>query len=531
MGAWAIPKDVFSLYLAHNHFYHVRAGLLMKTSTHCLRRVLFQVIITLTILTALYSQPKTITILHTNDMHASFIPHEAFWVKENPKPLVGGMNELSFAVDSLRRMKSATLLLDAGDVMTGNPITEYAYRGAEGGALFEMLNRIGYELWTPGNHDFDISSANLRKLTTIATFPTVSANILDTLNHFPVNNKEYVVIEKNGLKIGIIGIMSDDFYNLVNQNSSAGIKILPSIETLKRLAALLRPQTDLLIALTHQGVDEDSILAMNVQGLDVIVGGHSHTRLRHPKKVNGVLIVQTGSNCENLGVLDLKVENHHVISYDGSLVQLWYNAARPKTGLSAFIDSVKMVIDKDYSKVIATLKTDWNRGHGESGIGNFIADAQREAVQTDVSFMNSSGIRKDMTAGPITKKDIFEILPFHNLLTTFRVSGSQLRTMIDTIVKNHGNVQTSGIQCEWQKKENGGIEFLKIIVNGQPLEDSKTYTCVASDYMMGISEKYFGIKIGTITILNQTVFSAIENKVRAMKEISSEIEYRIHEVK
>jgi len=99
-----------------------------------------------------------------------------------------------------------------------------------------------------------------------------------------------------------------------------------------RRSALLHPQTDLLIALTHQGVDEDSILAMKVQGLDVIVGGHSHTRLKHPKIVNGVLIVQTGSDCENLGVLDLKLEKHHVISYDGSLIQLWYNAARPKTG-------------------------------------------------------------------------------------------------------------------------------------------------------------------------------------------------------
>jgi len=103
--------------------------------------------------------------LHTNDIHASFVPHEAVWVKENPKPLVGGFNELSFVVDSLRHVKPVTLLLDAGDVMTGNPITEYTYGGAEGGALFEMMNRIGYELWTPGNHDFDISSANLRKLT------------------------------------------------------------------------------------------------------------------------------------------------------------------------------------------------------------------------------------------------------------------------------------------------------------------------------------------------------------------------------
>ena len=369
--------------------------------------VMLQMIILSTAITTLFCQPKTITILHTNDIHASFLPHEAFWVKESPKPLVGGFNELSFVVDSLRHVKSSTLLLDAGDVMTGNPITEYTYRGAEGGALFEMMNRIGYELWTPGNHDFDISSSNLRKLTAVAKFPTVSANILDTLNQFPVNNKEYAIIEKNGFKIGVIGIMSDDFYNLVNQNSSAGIKILPSIETVKRLVALLYPQTDLLIALTHQGVDEDSILAMNVQGLDLIVGGHSHTRLRHPKRVNGVLIVQTGSNLENLGVLDVTMEKHHVILYDGNLIQLWYNASRPKTELSSFIDSMKQVIDQDYSKVIATLKTDWKREHGESGIGDFIADAQREAVNADVSFMNSSGIRKDLSSRTNHKKGYF----------------------------------------------------------------------------------------------------------------------------
>jgi 2',3'-cyclic-nucleotide 2'-phosphodiesterase (5'-nucleotidase family) len=506
-------------------------GFIMKISARWLTRTKLQLIITVTALTALFCQPKTITILHTNDMHASFIPHEAFWVKENPKPLVGGFNELSFAVDSVRRVKPSTLLLDAGDVMTGNPITEYTYGGAEGGALFEMMNRIGYELWTPGNHDFDISAANLRKLTAIAKFPTISANILDTLNQFPVNNKEYLIVEKNGLKIGIIGIMSDDFYNLVNQNSGAGIKILPTIETVQRLAALLQPRTDLLIALTHQGVDEDSILATKVEGLDVIVGGHSHTRLKHPKRVNGVLIVQTGSNCENLGVLDLKVEKHHVVSYDGSLIPLWYDAARPRTDLSSFIDSLKLVIDQDYSKVIATLKTDWNRGRGESGIGNFIADAQREAAGADAGFMNSSGIRKDLAAGPITKRDIFEILPFRNILVTFKLTGKQIRSMIEFSLTEHTGVQTSGIQCEWRKKVDGGIEFTSFLVNGKPLDENKTYIGAASDYMMGESEKYFGLKPLKLTVLNQTVFSAIEMKVRAAKEISSEIEHRLKLVK
>jgi 2',3'-cyclic-nucleotide 2'-phosphodiesterase (5'-nucleotidase family) len=477
------------------------------------------------------AQPKTITILHTNDMHASFVPHEAFWVKENPKPLVGGFNALSFAVDSIRHIKTATLLVDAGDVMTGNPITEYTYGGAEGGALFEMMNRIGYELWTPGNHDFDISSANLRKLTNVAKFPTISANILDSLNQYPINNKEYTIIEKNGIKIGIIGVMSNDFYNLVNQNSSAGIKILPPIETVKRLAAQLDPQTDLLIALTHQGVKEDSVLAVNVQGLDLIIGGHSHSRLKHPLKINGTLIVQTGSNCENLGVLDLTVEKHKIISYDGNLLPLWYNSAHPKTELSNFIDSIKTKIDEDYSAVIATLKTDWTNSRGESSVGNFIADAQREAAGADVGFMNSSGIRKNLSAGPITKRDLFEILPFRNLLMKFELTGRQIRSIVEYYINEHPNIQTSGIECEWEQKLDGSIKFNKCLVNGKQLDENKTYIGTASDYMMGEAKKYFGIETPKLTYINQTVFAAIEKKVRETKEISSSVENRIRKFK
>ena len=433
---------------------------------------------------ALLAQPKTITILYTNDIHASFIPHEVSLAKDTPKLLIGGFNELSFAVDSLRHVKTATLLLNAGDVMTGNPITEYSYSGAAGGALFEMMNLIGYEAWAPGNHDFDISSANLRKLTDIAKFPTISANILDTCDNFPVNNKECVIIEKNGLKIGIIGVMSSEFYGLVNKNSGAGIKILPPIETVRRLAAKLDPQTDLLIALTHQGAGADLILAMNVQGLDLIVGGHSHTQLKHPKRVNDVLIVQTGSNCDNLGVLDLTVEKRRIIAYDGKLLPLLYNSARLKTKLSNFIDSIKNRIDRDYAVALATLMTDWKRGRGESGIGNFITDAQREAAGADIGFMNSSGMRKNMPAGPITKRDLFEILPFRNVLTRFELTGRQIRTIVEFYITKHPGIQTSGIRCDW-KKRVGKIEFVTFFVNGKPLNDNKVYIGAANDYMIG----------------------------------------------
>ena len=482
------------------------------------------------------AQPKSITILHTNDMHASFVPHEAVWVRTTPRPLVGGFNELSFVVDSLRRIKSSTLLLDGGDVMTGNPITEYVFHGAQGGALFEMMNRVGYEAWSPGNHDFDISKENFISLAKIAKFPTISANTVDEKGNFAFNNKEYVVIEKDGLKIGVIGLMSRAFYDLVNQNSTVGIKLLPTVPTVQRLAKELDPKTDLLIALTHQGVEDDSVLAMSVTGIDVIVGAHSHTRLRTPKVVNGVIIVQTGSNCENLGVLDLTVENDRVTAFDGKLIQLWYNGARPKTELSRFIDSLEAKIDEDYSQVIGTLATDWIRNRsGESNIGNFITDAQREAAGADVAFMNIQGIRRDAAAGPLTKRDLFEILPFRNLLTTFTLTGKEIRGIVQGIIENQKrnaeSIHTSGILCEWRIAANGKVEIDKLLINGRPLDENKTYLATANDYMMGESDRYLGISTPKLTFSNETLFAVVEKKIRELKAIASHVDHRIRQVK
>ncbi len=480
----------------------------------------------------LASQPKSITILHTNDIHANFIPHEATWIRETPKPMVGGINELSFALDSIRKINNATLYLDAGDIMTGNPITEYEYKGALGGALFEMMNMIGCEAWCLGNHDFDLGQQNLLKLTAIAKFPTLSANVVNDKNEYPVNNKPYVIIEKNGLKIGIIGVMSQGLYNLVNQTMLVGIKVLSPVETTQKFIDELQTKTDLIIALTHEGVDDDSVLAMNVHGLNIIVGGHSHTRLKKPKFINGVIIVQTGSYCENLGVLDVTVENKKVTQYNGQLIQLWYNSGRPKTEVSTFIDSVQHGIEKDYSQVIGTLKGDWMRNdNGESGIGDFLADAQREAAHADIGFMNNAGIRKNLSAGPITKRDIFEILPFRNILTTFQLSGTEVKTIVLNYIEKHARIQTSGIRCEWKHGADGNTEIVKLEINGKPFDENATYTGAASDYMVGEAKRYLGVEILHPIYLQQTVFESIEKKVQDEKEIESKIENRFKEDK
>lgn len=478
----------------------------------------------------LASQPKSITILHTNDMHAAFIPHEATWLRQMPRPMVGGFNELSFAVDSVRAVKTATLLLDAGDVMTGTPITEYSYHGALGGALFEMMNLIGYEAWCLGNHDLDLGQKNLLQLTAIAGFPTLSANVVNDKGSYPLNNKPYLIFEKNGLKVGVIGLMSHDLRNLVSKVSVGDIRALPPVATAQKFIDELRPKTDLLIALTHEGVQDDSVLAANAKGLNVIVGGHSHTRLKKPKIVNGVVIVQTGSSCENLGVLDLTVENKNVTAYNGVLVQLWYNSSRPTTRLSAMIDSIQRGIEKDYSQVIGALTEDWVRGDSESGIGDFIADAQREAAGADVGFMNNTGIRKNVSAGPITKRDIFEVLPFRNILVTFPLSGTELKKIVQRYIEGRLPIQTSGIRCTWRVGPDGKAEIVTLEINGKPWKEDSTYSGAASDYFMGESTHYLGATVSDVSYSSETVFEAIEHKVTREKIIHSSIENRIKRI-
>ncbi|MBM2846396.1 MAG: hypothetical protein HW407_1708 [Bacteroidetes bacterium] len=476
-----------------------------------------------------FSQQKAITILHTNDMHASFVPHEAVWIKSEPKPMVGGFNELVFAVDSIRAVIPATLLLDAGDVMTGNPISDMKYGGAEGGALFEMMNRIGYDASCPGNHDLDISQDNLRALVRIARFPSLSANLVDDKGKFQVGNRDYTIIERGGLKIGVFGLMLQNLAGMVNQNNIVGLKVLSPIETAQRLIDELDPKTDLIIAITHQGVEEDSDLAANVSGLDVIVGGHSHTRLQKPRLVNDVVIVQAGSNCENLGVLDLTVENDKVLKYDGRLLQLWAHDGRT-TRLSPFIDSLKANIDEQYAEVIATLKEDWKRGNGETNVGNFVAGAMAEAAGAEIGLTNTHGLRKDVSAGPLTKRDLYEVLPFRNVLVTFQLSGEQLRSIMKYYLTKKPAIQLTGVTCDWRRAEKKEVEIVRLEVNGKRVDDNQRYTCATSDFFAGQSKGYIGMEIDRPVFLQKTVFEVVENAARKAKTIYSPVEHRIKEV-
>ena len=164
-------------------------------------------------------------------------------------------------VDSIRKAKGEILMLDGGDVMTGSPISEIDFQGSTGGALFEMMNKVGYDAWTIGNHDLDISQDNLRQHTGIVHFPTVSANLTDSSGNLPFNNKEYVILNKGGLRIGVIGLMTPELFSVTNTKNLHGLKVLSPSDVTQKLIDKIKDQVDVTVVLSHEGVDIDSTVA------------------------------------------------------------------------------------------------------------------------------------------------------------------------------------------------------------------------------------------------------------------------------
>ena len=473
--------------------------------------------------------PSNITILHTNDIHGSYEPAVATW--ETDKPRVGGFVALDYYVNQERKNAERCLLLDAGDLMTGTPICDMKYDSAYGGALMAMMNTIGYQGWVFGNHDFDKGADNLRALMKIAKFPIFCANFVKDKQLFA--SEPYHIYNINGLRVGVIGITYDPMVGMASPEKLDGFVSLDPIQTVNAIVPKIDDQTDLIIVLSHLGIENDRKLAENIKGVDLIVGGHSHTRLDTPEKVNGVLIVQTGSNCRNLGRIDLTVAGDSVMAYNGKLIPLYIKGITPDPQIAALVDSFSAVIDKDYGAVIGQLKNRWeNQYRSECNLGEWITDAMRDRMKTDVAFVNSGGLRKSLDAGPITKMDISEILPFDNKIVTFDVTGGELIKIAAHNIgletdSYQGSLQLSGMTYSWSNHD-GQPKVLDLKVNGIPVDPEKIYTATSIDYVaITNADKYFSFSPQNIKQTDLGLTQLVTEAVQKAGVIEGKVDGRI----
>lgn len=496
---------------------------------------------------ASYSQDnvKDITILHWNDFHAHDLPEKRTKKDSTGETITywfGGTSNMLGYVNKLRN--SNTLVLNAGDDFQGTPISSIT----RGKSQIELLNLFNLDAFVIGNHEFDYGQFLLDSALMLAKFDYLSGNVYFKPKESTMG-KSYVIRDVNGVKTGIIGITLPELFEVTLPKNVTEVQMLNTDSVIQaNIDVLKKDKCSLIILLTHAGVFNDSIFASKFyKDVDVIVGGHSHTPLFRPFIVNGVVIVQAGSVGRWLGKLDLKVDTDKdtVVGYYGKLVETVMDSSIYDKAAEEKVEKMENEVSGELKKVIGKIESDWKGAHSEeSNLGQFEADVFKEAMGTDIAFINGGGLRKSLSKGDVTIGDIWEINPFGNTLNTFSVTGKTLKEMMSNNVKiryekfKKGDsfeiLDVSGMTYSYDTRniETGGEVLLDIKVNDQPVDDSKTYSIATNNFITGQFLKFFGNIQENIIIKDTGAIDrdVIIDAVAKQKVINSVEEKRIIDV-
>ncbi len=478
----------------------------------------------------------SVTLIHTNDIHGQYRPVKAFWVDGDRKPLIGGMVALNGTIERLRNRYDPVLVLDGGDFMTGTPLTRMEYNGAVGGGIVALMNQIGYDALTIGNHEFDDGVDNLRSLIDMFEADVLCANL--NVDGVPFAPAAFKIYTAGTLRVGVIGLLMADLGDVVAADRMQRVEVQDPVSITRDLVSRIDDKTDVIVLLTHQGIESDVNLAHQLQDVDVIVGSHSHTRLTKPQMENRILIVQAGSKTTNVGRLTLDIGDDKVKSYEYDLIPTWVDSVQMTDSvMTRLVDQFKEQIDREYGRQIGVLHTDWQRdSNGESNLGNFLTDVLRKTTRADFAVLNSGGIRKNLKAGPVTKRDVVEILPFTNMIQTFQCTGEQLWTLARNNAKaaitgEHGVLQVSGLTYIFKGHTKETVEVLDVIIQGKPVDPDEHYTGASVDFVLeGHAKHYLGFEPDATTETGRDIATEVTSYIQTHPQIRSRVEGRIKRV-
>lgn len=480
-------------------------------------------------LVVLYQQSRRIkiTILYWNDFHAQVYPYPSS--EKQGALLVSGSANFAGYLDSLKALEPNVILICAGDEFTGDPLSSVTY----GKAQIEILNLEKPDAFELGNHEFDYGADNLTKDLETATFPVICANLIHKETGKPLV-KPYVMLTSGKLRIALIGLMAESVQKWLKEGGE--LQVVDAESTLSYYMRVLNDSSDIQVLVSHMGIQADKNIAKKIKGLELIIGGHSHTTIFKPIRINKTLICQAGSNGKYVGKLDLFLDSKgKVLSYQNRLVETFVDKVQPDTLVKNKIEELEKSLNMNLDEKIGELETPWIRNdEGESNIGDFLADAMRSYAGADVAFTNSGGIRKNLKAGPVTVRDIWEIAPFSDRLALVELTGEQLLNVLEkNCRKDIDLLQVSGVRYSFAPQRPYGERVIEAEVNAEKIMPYKRYKVVINDYILAQSKDFLGIprenlKSRFLADLDRDVFI---QQVRKSKVVTFTVEGRITELK
>ena len=357
---------------------------------------------------------RSLTILHTNDLHARLSPDQEGR---------GGFAHLATLIRRERATTDACLLVDAGDFVQGSPVSTL-YQGLP---IFEIVNRFGYDAATLGNHDFDYGWQMIPKYLRTARFPIVSANVADAGGRL-LTGRAYVIRSVKGIRVALIGVIMGNLLSYSTPERMGPWRALPVVETVRKYAAEVHDRADLVVVLAHLELAEQPELLQGVPEAAVIIAGHVHGALESALEKDGRLLVRSASYGRELGRLDLKLD------LPARKIAAWSWKRIP-------VDSRAVPADRDVAAQVAkwdarVAKTvdvpigEARREVATLNLKSLIEEAMREATGAEFAYMNPGGIRDRLRAGRLLARDVWNLMPFDNTVVVGRFKGAQLPAQV-----------------------------------------------------------------------------------------------------
>ncbi len=466
-----------------------------------------------------------VTVLHFNDFHG----HLQSKVKDGKAE--GGIARMATMVEQVREYNDAhgvtTLFFEAGDILQGTPLST-VYKGEPD---IKCLNLMKLDAMCIGNHEFDFGQDVFQRMVALADFPILSANIYCTDTGRRYTDAIMYFTLADGTSGAAFGLTTADTAVQTSPKNVVGLKFTDPIEEARKVMAELHGKADFIIAITHLGYDEDIKLGEAVDGIDLIIGGHSHTEVQPPTEAGDTLVCQAGGYGLFLGQVDMLVSNGDIVKYRGFLrpVNEQYH---PRADVQAIVDQYADALQERLAEVIATTTVDLdgvreNIRARETNLGNLICDLIRDYANADVCLWNGGGIRESISAGPITVGDILTVLPFGNIVANKQVTGAELRRVLEFNAAQPrpfgGFTQVSGLTMEIIGDKLGAVT-----VGGEPLDDNNTYTLAASEFMLAGGDGYSMLTEGSEPVyLGYSESAIVLEALRELGTVSPAVEGRI----
>ncbi len=479
---------------------------------------------------------KKLVILHSNDLHGDFLE------TEKDGSISGGLSRLAGYVKSVRAQEENVIYANAGDMFRGSVIdSEYL-----GLSTIDLMNQLSPDVTTIGNHEVDYGVAHLLFLEKCARFPIINANLFVTLNNARLF-APYLTLERDGMRIMFVGILTEEVIAATRSEKVIGTFI--DAEDAAREVGIIcdnyrNKKTDMVILLTHIGIEEDRKLASLLNpdwGVDLIIGGHSHTLMEEPEIVNGIPIVQVGSGTGQIGRFDIEYDTfrHRITDLSWECVPITPATATTDEVMDSLLAHYKDETDAKYRRIVTNFarKLTHPSRIQETEMGNLYADLMQWESSFDIMLMGSGAIRKTELGPVIEYQDMMENTPFDEAIWMFKVTGAQFRRIVMHLFRDEaweGHTEfyqfSKGVRIVYRKSTHTLEEFS---FRGKPVADDDEFALALMEYHFRNFDDFMGVPLEEVTpnmkprVVATSAINLIEEYFSTHQDLDAAVEGRM----